>query len=197
MIKHTKEDKTVLLAAIAIVMKDGKPISLSEYAGATEGEAFKAKRKEYNAAKDVYHAAMNASKDDRTEKQRHRASLINPTKHRMVASAGFAEGSIMDSLCEDERAAKGKAFADARHGHLIPSQVGLSDAEFCTLAKAGNWIDRSFRKENSKGSLTFTAESNKEWLAKWTLDCLAFHAVKDEQAAVPTVKEKPAKSKAA
>jgi hypothetical protein len=180
---HTNNDKTVLLAAIAILFKDGKPVTLKEYAGTSEGEAFKTKRTEYNDAKETYHKAVNASKDERTERTRHRASLINPVKHRVISSSGFAAGSIMDTLCEDERREKGKRFTDAiqKDAMLLPSQVGLTDAEFCQLAKAGNWIDRSFMKENSSGNLVFTAESNKEYLAKWTLDCLAFHAVKQEQ----------------
>lgn len=180
---HTTEQKNALLTAIEILFTDGKPVTLKEFSGVTEGEAFKAKRKIYNESKEVYHTAINNSKEERTEKTRHKASLINPIKHRVISSSGFAEGSIMDVLCEDERREKGNRFSAAiqKDAMLLPSQVNLTDSEFIQLAKAGNWIDRSFRKENTKGNLTFTGESGKEWLADWTLKCLAFHAVKAEK----------------
>lgn len=180
MIKHTQEEKTALIGAIAILFKDGKPVTLKEYAGTSEGDAFKLKRTEYNDAKATYHSAVNGSKEERTERTRHKASLINPTKHRVISSSGFNAGSIMDVICEDERREKGKRFSDAiqRDTMLMPEEVNLTEAEFIQLAKAGNWIGREYREENSKGNLTFTAGSGKRWLAQWRADCIAFRMAK-------------------
>lgn len=167
---NTIEDVKI---AIAMLFTNGKMITAKSFIGMFEGDKAKERRAIYNKAKSVYLDALNASKDTLTVKARHKASLVNRSKHRTVESAGMKEGSVLDVISEDERKLKSKLFSTALHDKLTIMESGLTEAEFITLAKHGGWISSGYREENSAGNYVLTMAGCKRWVAQYDTDCTA------------------------
>lgn len=193
-----KENMIALEDAVAYLFTvDNKQVqnmaTFKQKVGLKEGKAKEAERLVYNEHKRVYLAALDDSKDKRTERARHKASILRPDKHRAMVTSGLLEGSLLHQLAESERKRKGKLYAIALDDKLLVEESGLSEADFITLSKAGGWIASKYKVENTKGNLVLTSEGCKQWLADRTMAILQERGVSK---ASPVVVAPPAAQEA-
>lgn len=185
--KHTIEE-----VVIAKANTNGIPFaSFAKIRSLTKGtEAYKAAQKEYDRYCKVMTWATAVSKGN--GRVRAKGSLLSPSKHRLTETSGTMEGTVLHTVLEVERMTTDKAFCDGWTAKASPTEYGISEPDFVTIAKHKGLIPLSYLSRNENGNMVYTKERVKDWLRDHNAAMLELR--KPAVEIVPAVKATKAKA---